>query len=309
MSATNQKENQHLHSKILELKEKLKAVILAHNYQVPEIQEVADYLGDSLELAKISRNLKEDVIVFCGVRFMAETAKILSPEKKVLLPFPDAGCPLADTITSEELLSLKKENPDSWVVSYVNTSAEIKALSDVCCTSSNAVKVVRNIPADKVIFVPDKNLGDWVKKNVPHKKVVTWRGFCYVHEQFSGEDLKKVRRIYPNAVVMVHPECPSSVQDAADFVVSTSGMLKEAKRSSSNEFIIGTEEGLIYRLKKENPQKEFYSLGASNICVDMKKITLNELYEALSRGQYEITLNEDIIEKAKKSLERMVEFV
>ena len=309
MDTVVRKENRDLIIKILELKEKLKAVILAHNYQVPEIQEIADYLGDSLELAKISRNLKEDVIVFCGVRFMAETAKILSPEKKVLLPVLNAGCPLADTITSGELLSLKKENPNSWVVSYVNTSAEIKALSDVCCTSSNAVKVVRNIPADEVIFVPDKNLGDWVKKNVPHKKVIVWKGFCYVHERFSEEDLKKVRRIYPDAVVMVHPECPSSVQDAADFVVSTSGMLKEAKRSSSKEFIIGTEEGLIYRLKKENPQKEFYSLGASHICVDMKKITLNELYEALSKGQYEITLDEDIIKKAKKSLERMVEFV
>ncbi len=309
MDTVVRKENRDLIIKILELKEKLKAVILAHNYQVPEIQEIADYLGDSLELAKISRNLKEDVIVFCGVKFMAETAKILSPEKKVLLPVLNAGCPLADTITSGELLSLKKENPNSWVVSYVNTSAEIKALSDVCCTSSNAVKVVRNIPADEVIFVPDKNLGDWVKKNVPHKKVIVWKGFCYVHERFSEEDLKKVRRIYPDAVVMVHPECPSSVQDAADFVVSTSGMLKEAKRSSSKEFIIGTEEGLIYRLKKENPQKEFYSLGASHICVDMKKITLNELYEALSKGQYEITLDEDIIKKAKKSLERMVEFV
>ena len=180
-----------LKEKILKLKEKKKAVILAHNYQIPEIQELADFLGDSLELAKISTRISSNLVVFCGVKFMAETTKILSPQKKVLIPVLDAGCPLAEMITCEELLRLKKENPFSWVVSYINTYASIKALSDVCCTSANAIKVVKNIPTKKVIFVPDKNLGWWVKENVPDKEIIIWQGFCYIHEQFTLKDLEE----------------------------------------------------------------------------------------------------------------------
>ena len=295
--------------KIKKLKKYLGAVILAHNYQAPEIQDLSDFCGDSLELAKICRRLKENTIVLCGVQFMAETVKILSPAKRVLLPAKDAGCPLADAITSDELVALKKKYPAAWVVSYVNTSAKIKALSNICCTSSNAVSVVKNIPADQVIFIPDKNLGAWVKKNISQKEFVIWKGFCYVHEQFTLEDVNQTRGLYPEAVIMVHPECRPEVQDAANFIVSTSGMLKIAKDSSKLQFIVGTEANLIYRLKKKNPQKEFYSLGNARICINMKKTTLSELYDSLVKEQYEITLDEAIIEKARKSLEEMIKYV
>ena len=298
-----------LRDKIAVLKNELKAVILAHNYQIPEIQDIADFCGDSLELAKISRGLKERVIVFCGVQFMAETAKILSPQKRVLLPVLGAGCPLADTINSSQLIELKNKYPDAWVVSYVNTSAEIKSLSDVCCTSANAVSVVKNIPAKRIIFVPDRNLGLWVKRNVPEKEIIIWDGFCYVHEQFTINDIRQARKLYPSAKIMVHPECVPGVQDAADFVVSTSGMLKAAKESSADTFIIGTEKDMIYRLKKENPAKKFYSLGGRRTCVDMKKISLDELYKALAQGRYEINLSEDIVKKADKSLREMIKYV
>ena len=298
-----------LKEKIIALKNKLKAVILAHNYQIPEIQDIADFCGDSLELAKISRDLEEEVIVFCGVKFMAETAKILSPRKRVLLPVLDAGCPLADTIMPLQLIELKNKYPDAWVVSYVNTSAEIKSLSDVCCTSANAVSVVKNIPVDRIIFVPDKNLGAWVKKNVTRKEIIVWEGFCYVHEQFSLSDLNKARKLYPSAKIMVHPECRSEVQDAADFVVSTSGMLKAAKESPADIFIIGTEKDMIYRLRKENPKKKFYSLGNARICANMKKTTLDELYKALAQERYEINIDKDITKRAYKSLKEMIKYV
>ena len=294
---------------IRKLKAAKKAVILAHNYQIPDIQDIADELGDSLELSKISRDRKEKLIVFCGVRFMAETAKILSPQKKVLLPVANAGCPLADTINPLQLIELKDKHPDAWVVSYVNTSAEIKALSDVCCTSANAVKVVKNVPVKKVIFTPDKNLGWWVQKNVPEKELIIWPGGCYVHEKFMLEDLRGARKNYPEAEILVHPECYKDILEEADYVLSTSGMLKRAKESAAKQFIIGTEVGLIHRLKKENPAKEFYSLGAARICSNMKKITLNELYESLRDEVHQIKLDKEIIEKAQLALERMVQYV
>jgi len=295
--------------RINKLKAKKKAVILAHNYQFPEIQEIADFLGDSLELSRISRDLNAPLIVFCGVRFMAETAKILSPDKKVLLPVSDAGCPLADMVEPEQLMQLKKKHPDTWVVSYVNTSAEIKALSDVCCTSANAVKVVSNIPAKKIIFTPDKNLGWWVKKNVPEKEIIIWEGFCYVHEQFTLHDLEEARKNLPEAEVIVHPECRSEILERADFVLSTSGMLKQARRSKAQKIIIGTEEGLIHRLRRENPAKEFYSLGAARVCLNMKKTTLNEVYQSLDKEVCPIDLDKQIIDKARVALERMISYV
>ncbi|OQX88215.1 MAG: quinolinate synthase [Candidatus Omnitrophica bacterium 4484_70.2] len=297
-----------LREEIKKLKKEKKAVILAHNYQTPPIQDIADFVGDSFELAKISRDLEERLIIFCGVRFMAETTKILSPEKKVLLPSDTAGCPLAEMIKERDILLLKEKYPQAWVVSYVNSSAGIKALSDVCCTSANAVKVVKNVPASKIIFVPDKNLGWWVKKNVPQKEIVLVEGYCYVHQGLSLQDIERFRLLYPEAEILVHPEAPSSVLEKADFVLSTSGMIERAKVSLNNKFIIGTEEGLIYRLKKESPYKEFYSLGIPRICQDMKKITLETLFNSLENEVFEIHLKKEVINKAKKALERMFEY-
>jgi len=295
--------------KILKLKKELGAVILAHNYQIPEIQDIADFLGDSLELARISKDLKQEIIVFCGVKFMAETVKILSPQKKVLLSAPDAGCPLADMISPGQLIELKRKHPHAWTVTYVNTSAEIKALSDVCCASANAVEVVKNLPANEIIFIPDKNLGWWVKTNVPQKKIIIWPGFCYVHQLFRLSDLDEAKRVHPDAEILVHPECRPQILKRTEHVFSTSGMLKRAKEFSSKKFIIGTEEGLIYRLKKENPDKDFYSLGSARICSDMKKTTLKELYQTLKTQQYEVTLPKSIIDKAKKTLKEMVRYI
>jgi len=295
--------------KILELKEKKKALILAHNYQIPQIQDIADFVGDSLELSKTSKGVSAPLIVFCGVRFMAETAKILSKDKKVLLPAQTAGCPLAETINAEDILNLRKLHPDAWVVSYVNTSAEVKAVSDVCCTSSNAINVVKNVPTKDVIFVPDKNLGWWVKKNVPEKNVILWHGGCYVHEQFTLDDLLQARKKFPEAEIIVHPECRKEILERCDFVASTAGMLKRAKQSSAKIIIIGTEEGLLHKLKKENPDKQFFSLGISRTCINMKKTTLNELLASLEKEIYEINLDETIIEKAGLALERMVQYI
>lgn len=295
-----------IREKILKRKKEKNAIILAHNYQIPEIQDIADFLGDSLELAKISRNLEEKIIIFCGVKFMAETAKILSPGKKVLLPVQNAGCSLADMADSKRLRELKDKHPNAWVVSYVNTSAEIKALSDVCCTSGNAIETVRNVPVKEIIFVPDRNLGWWVKKNVPEKEIIIWPGFCFVHEYFSLKELEEARRFYPEAEVMAHPECSREILEEADFVFSTSGMLKRAGESSAKKFIVGTEEGLIYRLRKENPKKEFYSLGNAKICIDMKKINLENLYRAIEWEDYPIEIDSNILDRAKMAIERMV---
>ncbi len=300
---------QDLINKIRAIKRKEDITILAHNYQLPEIQEIADILGDSLELAKLSKNIDSKTIVFCGVRFMAETAKILSPDKRVLLPVDTAGCPLADTISSEQLIKLKTEYPDAKVVSYVNTSAQIKAESDVCCTSANAVKVVKNIDADQIIFVPDKNLGRWVEKQVPHKKIIVWQGYCYVHEQFTIKDLKTAKQQYPDSKVLVHPECKPEIQDAADYVVSTSGMLRIAKETDFTEFIIGTETEMIYRLQKQNPRKRFFPLGEARKCIDMKKTGLSELAESLIEKKYAIALPVNIIDKAQSALEKMVKYI
>ncbi|MCM8828529.1 MAG: quinolinate synthase NadA, partial [Candidatus Omnitrophica bacterium] len=289
---------------IRKIKEKKNAVILAHNYQLPEIQDVADFVGDSLELARKATEITDSgLIIFCGVRFMAETAKILNPGKKVFLPAFDAGCPLADMARVEDVMKLKEKNPDVPVVSYVNTSADVKAISDVCCTSSNAATVVKNIPSDTVIFLPDRNLGYFVQKQVPEKKLILWDGYCFVHRQFTIQDLKLARKKYTDAEIMVHPECNPEVQEAADFVLSTSGMLKRAKISDSKIFIIGTEEGLIHRLKKENPYKEFFSLGSARVCFNMKKTTLEKLKDCLENETDEIVLSENVIKKARSALD------
>lgn len=303
------REKEVLKEEILKLKKEHNAVLLAHNYQIPEVQDIADFLGDSLELSIKSKAVSQKSIIFAGVRFMAETAKILSPDKKVLLPVSDAGCPLAEMIEPGQLLELKREHPDAWVVSYVNTTAEVKALSDVCCTSANAVTVVKNVPVKKVIFVPDRNLGWWVQKNVPEKEVVVWPGYCFVHEYFSLKELEESRRIHPDAEIMVHPECFKEVLMEADYVVSTSGMLIKAKESKAKKIIVGTEEGMIYRLRRENPDKEFYSLGSAKVCTNMKRTALVDLRRALLEDQYRIELSPAIIEKAQIALERMVKYV
>lgn len=299
---------QDLKSRILELKKAKRAVILAHNYQAPPIQDIADYLGDSLELARIFKRLAEPLVVFCGVQFMAETAKILSPRKKVLIPVRSAGCALAEMITVKQLSRLKREHPDAWVVSYVNSSAAVKALSDVCCTSSNAVTVVRNIPAGKVIFVPDKNLGWWVARNVPEKQIIIWPGYCPVHDEMTVQELEETKEVYPDALVLVHPECRKEILERADYVLSTAGMLKAADSSGAKRFIIGTEEGLIYRLRKNNPGKDFYPLGRARICEDMKKVALTDLDRCLAGETYAVELDPLIIEQAAKAIERMVSF-
>lgn len=294
--------------KIKELKEKKNAVILVHNYQRGEIQDIGDYIGDSLGLSQQAHDTNGEMIVFCGVRFMAETAKILSPEKKVLMPREEAGCPMANMVTPEDIIALRKKHPEAKVVSYVNTNADVKAVSDVCCTSANAVKVVEKIDADEIIFVPDRNLGSYVKR-FTDKKIILWDGFCYVHDRISKEEVLSAKKKYPQALLLVHPECPPEVIDIADEVLSTSGMLKFAKESSAKSFLIGTEEGILYGLKKQNPEKEFYTAGTPKICSDMKLTCLKDVYLALKEEKYEITLPDDIISASRKALEEMLKYV
>jgi len=293
---------------IAKLKKEKKAIILVHNYQRPEIQNIADSLGDSLELAREAAKTDARIIVFCGVRFMAETAKILSPGKMVLLPKKEAGCQMADMITAEDLRRLKKNHPDAKVVSYVNTNADVKAESDVCCTSANAVKVVKNISAEKIIFTPDENLAAYCQR-FTDKEIIPWNGYCYVHERISKEEVLLAKEKFPDALLLVHPECKPSVIDLTDEVLSTSGMVSFAKKSDKKRFLIGTEEGLIYRLKRENPGKEFYAAGTAKMCRNMKLTTLNDVYLSLKEERYPIELTGEIIKSAQKALTAMLKYV
>ncbi len=293
---------------IIRLKKEKNAIILVHNYQRPEIQNIADFLGDSLGLAREAVKTDAGIIVFCGVRFMAETAKILSPKKMVLLPRKEAGCPMADMITADDLRILKEKYPGAKVVSYVNTNADVKAESDICCTSANAVEVVRNIKTERIIFTPDKNLAAYCERFVD-KEIIPWNGYCYVHEKIRKEEVRLAKEKFPDALLLVHPECNPSVIDLADEVLSTSGMLSFAKKSDKKIFLIGTEEGLIYRLKKENPGKEFYAAGTAKMCRNMKLTTLNDVYFSLKEERYAIELPERIIESAQKALEAMLKYV
>lgn len=297
-----------MQARIKSLAQERNAVLLVHNYQIPPVQEIADILGDSLDLARRSAEVQAGIIVFCGVRFMAETAKILSPAKTVLLPHRDAGCPMADMADVEGLREFKARYPEAKVVAYVNTNADVKAEVDVCCTSSNAVKVVEGVDADEIIFVPDCNLASWVQRHTS-KKIIPWAGFCPVHRRFTVEEVKAVREKYPDAVLMAHPECDPEVIDLVDEVASTNGMVQFAKNSDRKRFIVATEEGLIFRLQRENPDKEFYSLGAPKVCPNMKKITLKHVLEALVKNQYETEVPEEIASKAKHALDRMLNFV
>ncbi|PAB56917.1 quinolinate synthase NadA [Anaeromicrobium sediminis] len=294
-------------SEIQRLKEEKNAVILAHNYQIPEIQDIADIVGDSLKLSQEAAKTHADVIVFAGVHFMAESAKILSPEKKVLLPAVDAGCPMADMVDAEELKLFKRENPHIPIVCYVNSSAEVKAESDVCCTSSNAIKIVKGIKEDKILFVPDQNLGSYIAKHVPEKEIILWEGFCITHHRVKGIEVDRVREHRPDALILVHPECKPEVVEKADFVGSTSQIIDYASKSHKKEFIIGTEMGVIHKLCKDNPDKKFYLLSQGLTCVNMKKTTLDHIYRALAFEQHEITVEEEVRQKALGSLERMLE--
>ena len=291
--------------RILKLKEKRNAIILAHNYQTGDIQDIADFVGDSLDLSIKASKVEEDVIVFCGVHFMAETAVILSPEKTILIPDADAGCPMADMITAEELRAWKKLNPGIEVVCYVNTSAAVKAECDICCTSANAKKVVASLKGDKVLFAPDKNLGAYIAFS-SKKKIISWDGYCYVHNNILPKHVREKKKRYPKAEVWVHPECRSEVIDLADRVFSTGGMVKEARKTALDEVIIGTEEGIVYRLEKENPGKRFYPVKDNAICSNMKKITLEKVLIAMENMEPKVEVSADISQRAKGAIEKMV---
>lgn len=300
------REDKELIRKINELKKKREAIILAHNYQLPEVQDAADFRGDSLELSRIAAKTDAKVIVFCGVHFMAETASILSPEKKVIMPDKSAGCPMANMMSAQDLRRLKKEHPAAAVVGYVNTSAEVKAELDYCCTSTNAVNVVNALKEKKeIIFVPDKYLADYVSKKTG-RKLITWNGFCPTHVKILPEDLKREKRFHPKAKVMVHPECLSSVVALADVVLSTSQMSRYAKESQAREFIVGTESGLIYRLKQDNPDKEFYPASERAVCPNMKRTTQEKILWSLEELKGEVRVADDIRIKARKAIDRML---
>jgi len=319
-----------LREEILKLKEQRHALILSHNYQRDEVQDSADFVGDSLELSRTAASIDCEVIVFAGVNFMAESASILSPDKTVLLTEKDAGCPMADMIHVDSprwerkkfprfdnpppylyppeftLRDIKAQYPGVPVVAYVNTTADVKAESDICCTSANVVKVIESLPDEKVICIPDRNLSMWAQRNTK-KQVIAWDGYCHVHERVTPEDVKKAREEHPKALVVAHPECRLDVLELADHVTSTSGMLRFSSASSAKEFIIGTEIGLLYRLRKENPDKIFYPLRKDMICPNMKKTTLNSVLRALKENTYIIKVPEEIRIPAKRALDRMLE--
>lgn len=294
-------------SEILRLKEERNACIVAHFYQDGEIQDIADKVGDSFDLSRYCASTDKSTIVFCGVHFMAESAKILSPEKTVLLPAIDAGCPMADMANVEGLRKLKQKYPEAAVVCYVNTTAEIKAECDICCTSSIAEKVVKSLPHKQIIFLPDRNLGQYIAKQVPEKEFIFWAGFCPTHNALTTMHAEEARHRYPNAVLAVHPEAPPEVVDMADFTGSTKQIIDFCTESDAREFIIGTEEGILHQLHKRNPDKSFYMLRYRFICPNMKKTSMEKLYESLRDMKHEIILSEDIITRARRSLDRMLQ--
>ena len=295
--------------RIKELKKKRDAIILAHNYQLPEVQDVADLRGDSLELSRAAAKTAAKVIVFCGVHFMAETAAILSPEKKVIVPDINAGCPMANMIRPEDIKKLRKEHPGAVVVGYVNTSAEVQAELEYCCTSTNAVAVVNYLKDKKeIIFVPDKYLGDFVVKKTG-RKLIQWNGYCPTHVKILPEDIKREKKFHPFAKVMVHPECTPQVVALADEVLSTSQMARFAKESEAKEFIVGTETGLIYRLKQDNPNKEFYPASEAAVCPNMKRTTQEKILWALEEMKEEVRVSDEIRQKAKLAIDRMLEIM
>ncbi|MCJ7508240.1 MAG: quinolinate synthase NadA [candidate division Zixibacteria bacterium] len=300
-------ENNDIIKKILELKEKRKAIILAHNYQLGEVQDIADYVGDSLGLSRTASQTEAEVIIFCGVHFMAETASLLCPNKLVLMPDLNAGCAMANMITLRQLREAKRKHPHAVVICYINSTAQIKAESDYCCTSANAVKIVEHIPKDKeVLFIPDKYLGSYVASQLK-RDLILWEGYCPTHRRILAEDILKNKNLHSKAEVLVHPECTPDVIAMADKVLSTSGIIRYVSESSSEEFIIGTEIGILHALKKKEPNKKFYPASLLADCSNMKLTNLEKILWSLEDMTYEIKVPEDIAQRAKKCIDRMLE--
>lgn len=308
LEKANSKEfKKRLREKVLRLKNERNAYIVAHNYQNYEVQEVADILGDSLALSKATIGLGAKVIVFCGVDFMAETAKILNPEKRVILPVREADCPMALMVTAERLREKKKETPDAAVVCYVNSSAEVKAESDIACTSSNAVQIVKSLPQKQILFVPDKNLGHYVQRFCPEKEIILWQGFCTTHIRVTAEEVRQAKARHPNALFVAHPECPPDVIDLADHVCSTSGFSSFIAQSLADTFIVGTEVGMIFKLKKDHPGKRFIMPTEHFVCQTMKMTTLGWVAHALEVMEHDIQVPEPIRRRAEVTLRRMMD--
>ena len=299
-------DNKDIVSVIAELKKQRNAIILAHNYVNAEIQAIADFCGDSLELSIKAADTNADVLVVCGVKFMAETAKILSPDTTVLMPRPDAGCPMADMVDVEKLRKFRAENPDTVIIAYVNTTAEVKSLVDICCTSGNAEKVVASIPEDKeILFMPDRNLGGNIMRKLG-RKMQLWEGCCPYHDGVTVEMISRAREAAPDAQVLVHPECRNEVVMAADLALSTGAMLKYVTESNNKEFIVGTESGILFRMQRANPDKKFYLLQPEILCPDMKRITLDDVAESLRDLKYPVELPAEMISGAAGAIEKMI---
>ena len=293
-----------LSEKILKLKKEKNAIILAHLYEPDEIQEIADYVGDSYYLSKIARDCEEELIIFCGVKFMGESAKILSPQKTIILPATNAGCPMADMAEASDLKEMIEKYPNAFKVCYINSSYEVKALCDVSVTSSSALDILKNVPNKEILFLPDRNLGSYIAEFFPEKEFILWEGFCPTHERLTSEEVLKAKQEHPNVKVLAHPECNKPVRDLANYIGSTSGIINYATKCEDNEFIICTEEGILYELNKRNPNKKFY-FPEKMICPNMKKTSLEKVYDALCGKIDEVVLDKEISEKALTSLENM----
>lgn len=295
--------------KILKLKKKRNATILAHYYQPDSIQKIADYVGDSYYLSQKSRDCKENIIVFCGVKFMGESAKILSPKKTILMPEMNAGCTMADMVVVDDLIEMRRKYPNATVVCYINSTYEVKAYCDVAVTSSSAFKIINNISNEEILFLPDKNLGEYISESFKNKKFILWDGFCKCHNQISREDILELKEENRDAKILVHPECKKEVRILADYIGSTSGIIDYASKDTANEFIIATEEGILYELNMRNPNKKFILPRKKISCKDMKKVTLEKVYDSLINMKNEVILNEEVSKKAMKCLENMHKLV
>ena len=295
-----------LQKEIFRLKEATDTLVLAHYYQTLDVQDIADVVGDSFEMARRAKEAEQKTIIICGVHFMAESAKILSPEKTILLPAPDAGCPMADMVTAEDVLALRKQHPKAKVMCYVNSSAETKAVSDVCCTSSSAVRIAKALDTEEIIFVPDRNLGRYVAEQVPEKRFFFHPGFCPIHDRVTAEQVRAAKARHPHAVFAAHPECREEVLALADFIGSTAQIITYARQTDAEEIIIGTEIGVLELLQREMPQKRILSVSASFVCPNMKKTSLQDVYNSLATGVHEMKLSQAEIEAAKSSLDLMI---
>ncbi|TCZ74355.1 quinolinate synthase NadA [Paenibacillus albiflavus] len=304
--AHKEEQNRELKERLLQLKKERNAIILAHYYQRDEIQEIADFRGDSFLLAQKAAETDADVIVFCGVHFMGESAKILAPNKTVIIPDERAGCPMADMVNVDGLRELKKQHPNAKVVAYINTSADVKAETDICCTSANALKVVNSVDSDEIIWVPDKNLGDYVSK-FTNKKMIIWEGYCNTHDMLTVKDVEEMKQLHPNAQFVVHPECRPEVVAMGDFVGSTTAIIKYCRESDCQEFIVGTEDGTGYQLRMDSPNKQFYFATKYLVCPNMKVNNLKKVVRCLETMKPEIHVPQEIADQARLSLERMLQ--